>query len=70
VEPNYLLVSEVCFSCVWTPLPNGGCGGISPPQISLGGPRGETIFVVPPSEGFGGNAPKEKYWETFPCKIL
>jgi hypothetical protein len=57
VEPDYLLDSEVCFSHAWTPFPNGGCGGISPPQLSPGGPGGvETIFVAPP-EGDSGAVP-------------
>jgi hypothetical protein len=40
VEPDYLPDSEVCFSRAWTPFPNGGVGGISPPQLSPGGSRG------------------------------
>jgi hypothetical protein len=71
VEPDYLPDSEVCFSHAWTPFPNGGCGGISPHNCHQGGPGGgETIFVAPPSGGFGGSTPEEKYWEKLPCKIL
>jgi hypothetical protein len=49
----------------------GGVGGLSPPQLSPGGPGGgDNFFVAPPGGGFGGNAPEVKYWEKFPCKIL
>jgi hypothetical protein len=82
VEPDYLPDSEVCFSRAWTPFPNGGgVGGISPPQLSPGGPGGDRgggdNFCShpppppPPLAGDSGAVPPEvKFWEKLPCKIL
>ena len=72
VEPNYIPNSEVCFSCAWTPFPNGGCGGDYPPTIVIRGVQGGwRQFLYPPhGEGFGGSTLEVKYWENFPCKIL
>jgi hypothetical protein len=57
VELDYLPDSEVCFSYSWTSFPNGGVGGISPPQIVSKGVQ-------------GGGSLEEKFWEKVPCKIL
>jgi hypothetical protein len=65
VEPDYLPDLEVCFSRAWTPFPNGGCGGISPPQLSPRGSRGGGA-----GGDDNGSAPEVKYWEKIPCKIL
>jgi hypothetical protein len=66
VEPDYLPDSEVCFSCAWTPFPNGGCGGLFPPPPTIvrggGGPGGGgEIFVAPPPlVGDSGAAPPKR----------
>jgi hypothetical protein len=67
VEPDYLPNSEVFFSRVWIPFPEGGVGGIPPPQYLTPGGRN---FGAPPWQGFGGNAPKDNFLGKFPCKIL
>jgi len=68
------LFKGIVFSCVWTPFSNGGLWGDSPPQhfSSKGSRGGKRQSLEPPSPGgvFGGNAPKVKFWENFPCKIL
>jgi hypothetical protein len=43
VDPDYVPDSEVCFSCAWTPFTNRGCGGLVPPQMSLGGSIGAPL---------------------------
>jgi hypothetical protein len=63
VEPDYLLVSEVCFSRTWTPFPNGGVGGGFPPHnCCQGGPGGGkmTIFVASPLAEDSGTAPPKQ----------
>jgi hypothetical protein len=44
IEPDYLPDSKVCFSHAWTPFPNGGSGGIYPPQLSPIGSLEENLF--------------------------
>jgi hypothetical protein len=61
VEPDYLPDSEVCFSCAWTPFPNGGVWGGFPPHNCLqGGPGGggnDNFCSPPPLVGDSGEVP-------------
>ena len=65
MEPNYLPCDQMyCFSHVWTPYPNGGCGGACPSTIVVGGSRGGGIYCPsPPGGGLGAAPPKGIFFE-------
>jgi hypothetical protein len=67
VEPDYLPDSEVlfqpCLDPIWTPLPDGGCGGDFPPtSLARGvqGGGGRNFGAPPPWRGFKGKHPRRE----------